>query len=109
MQHHLTFGWGGHGWQVSGLPRDPFCLYADLADALDAAKAACDAEPAVIEIFVDSQYIVTVVQRHGWPLRLCRPTGLFRRGGAVQSWSSALARARRRDASSTAADTDTPG
>jgi len=83
MQHHLSFGWIGHGWQVSGLPRDPSCLYADLADALDAAKAACDAEPAVIEIFFDGQYIVTVVQQRGWPQTLCRPAGPS--GAAVRS------------------------
>ena len=73
MQHHLTIERTGYGWQVQGLPRDPACLYAELADALSFAQRACAAEAAVIKFFVDGQYIVTAVQEQGWPLTRCRP------------------------------------
>ena len=89
-QHRLDIERTGQGWQVRGLPREPVCLYAELADALDVAKQACGAEPAVIRFFADGQYIVTAHQEQGWPLALCRPPGA--KGSSRASGGNALSR-----------------
>jgi hypothetical protein len=59
-------------WLMTGLPTQAAVVFADLADCIDYAKQQCKSAPAVIELFSDGRYIVSVPQALGWPQQICR-------------------------------------
>lgn len=56
-------------WRVGGLPQQPVRQFGELGAAVEYAKSACNAEPAMIELTVDGFY-AAVHQTRGWPHRL---------------------------------------
>ena len=97
MQFHLKIHREPEGaWSLRGVPGHAVRAFAELAEALEWAKRACNSGPALIELHIDDLYIV-VHQQTGWPNKICRPRGALptstverRRKGKPIGWAAAV-------------------